>query len=429
MATGQQQPAILSELPMGRAHAKIVVLCFFAWIFDFYDLILYSFLLVPIARELHLSAADSSLALGTSLLMTALGGVIFGFAGDRYGRKPTIVTTVAIYGIGTLLCAASHSLTELIIYRSITGLGMGGGWAPGQSLIAESVPAKYRARYAAYVQTGAPLGILLAAAVSGHIAPVIGWRATFAISALPAFVVVAAVARFLPESDVWLDSQARAMTIREDLIALNPHRHVIVLLFFTILFSSEAFWFTYTWMPGYLEMNRGLTAAGVSRLVITMQIGGVIGYGIFGLLADRFGRRPMHFLFGTLMAAGLLPPTILWDAAIGIHGLIPAAMFAIGFGTGLWSGIAPMISEMLPTRVRNTALGLLLNVTRGFQFFTPIFIAWMGARVGFAPTLALGALLSVAGASMVWTLPETRGRQITALDLPTVGAEQAEESA
>ncbi|HTR61533.1 MAG TPA: MFS transporter, partial [Candidatus Binataceae bacterium] len=192
---------------------------------------------------------------------------------------------------------------------------------------------------------------------------------------------------------------------------------------------SEAFWFTYTWMPGYLEMNRGLTAAGVSRLVITMQIGGVIGYGIFGLLADRFGRRPMHFLFGTLMAAGLLPPTILWDAAIGIHGLIPAAMFAIGFGTGLWSGIAPMISEMLPTRVRNTALGLLLNVTRGFQFFTPIFIAWMGARVGFAPTLALGALLSVAGASMVWTLPETRGRQITALDLPTVGAEQAEESA
>ena len=99
-------------------------------------------------------------------------------------------------------------------------------------------------------------------------------------------------------------------------------------------------------------------------------------------------------------------------------------MFAIGFGTGLWSGVAPMISEMLPTRVRNTALGLLLNVTRGFQFFTPIFIAWMGARVGFAPTLALGALFAVAGASMVWTLPETRGRRITALDLP-IAAEAA----
>ena len=430
MAEIPEQPPILSERPMGRAHAKIVVLCFFAWIFDFYDLILYSFLLVPIARELHLSVADSSLALGTSLLMTAVGGVIFGFAGDRYGRKPIIVTTVAIYGVGTLLCAASHSLTELIIYRSITGLGMGGGWAPGQSMVAESVPAQYRARYAAYVQTGAPLGILLAAAVSGQITPVIGWRATFALSALPALVVVAAVARFLPESDVWIGTQVKGLSTRDDLVALRPHRRVIVLLFFTLLFSSEAFWFTYTWMPGYLEMNRGLTAAGVSRLVITMQIGGVTGYGIFGLLADHFGRRPMHFLFGSLMAVGLLPPTILWHAAVGMRGLIASSMFAVGFGTGLWSGVAPMISEMLPTRVRNTALGLLLNVTRGFQFFTPIFIAWMSARVGFAPTLALGALFAAAGASMVWTLPETRGRRITALDLAlSADAERAEESA
>src|SRR5215471_7444629 len=181
MATAFEPHPLLNELPMGRAHVRIIVLCFFAWIFDFYDLILYSFLLVPIARELHLSAADSSLALGTSLLMTAAGGIIFGFAGDRYGRKPTIVTTVAIYGIGTLLCAASHSLTELIIYRSITGLGMGGGWAPGQSLIAESIPAEYRARYAGYVQTGAPLGILMAAAISGSLTPIVGWRMTFAL--------------------------------------------------------------------------------------------------------------------------------------------------------------------------------------------------------------------------------------------------------
>src|SRR5215468_11639616 len=132
MATAFETQPMLNELPMGRAHVRIIVLCFCAWIFDFYDLILYSFLLVPIARELRLSAADSSLALGTSFLMTAIGGILFGFAGDRYGRKPAIVATVATYGIGTLLCASSHSLLELLIYRSITGLGMGGGWAPGQ---------------------------------------------------------------------------------------------------------------------------------------------------------------------------------------------------------------------------------------------------------------------------------------------------------
>jgi MFS family permease len=411
-----RRATMLNELPMGTEHARIVALCFLAWIFDFYDLILYSFLLMPIARDLHLSAQDSALALGTSLLMTAAGGIIFGLAGDRFGRRPVILATVAIYGFGTLMCAASSSLPELILYRSITGLGMGGGWAPGQSLIAESVPPPVRGRYAAYVQTGAPLGILMAAAVSGYIAPYLGWRATFALSALPAFMVLAALIRHLPESDVWLHSRRAVAFGQADLKALAAHRRVVTLLFATILLNSEAYWFTYTWMPGYLEMKRGLTASGVSRLVIVMQIGGVLGYSIFGMLADRFGRRPVFFVFGMLMAVGMLPPTILWTPASAIYGLVPAAMFIVGFGTGLWSGVAPIISEMLPTRVRNTALGLLLNVTRGFQFFTPIFIAAMGARAGFAPTLALGAVFSAAGAAMVWTLPETRGRAITELD-------------
>src|ERR1700693_525645 len=104
-----EQPApvapLLNELPIGPIHYRIMALCFAAWIFDFYDLILYSFLLVPIARELHLSTTDSSLLLGTSFLMTAFGGVMFGFLGVRFGRKPIIVATVSVYGLGTLLCA------------------------------------------------------------------------------------------------------------------------------------------------------------------------------------------------------------------------------------------------------------------------------------------------------------------------------------
>src|SRR5712671_4316897 len=85
---------LMNERPVGAIHRRIVALCFAAWIFDFYDLILYSFLLVPIARDLHLSRTDSSLALGLSLAMTAVGGTIFGFVGDRFGRKPTIIASV-----------------------------------------------------------------------------------------------------------------------------------------------------------------------------------------------------------------------------------------------------------------------------------------------------------------------------------------------
>jgi MFS family permease len=402
--------------PAGPAHLKIVALCFFAWIFDFYDLILYSFLLVPIARDLHLTPAQSSIALGTSFAMTAAGGVLFGFLGDRYGRRPVIAATVAIYGVGTLMCAASNSLFELILFRSITGLGMGGGWAPGQSLVAESVPPERRARYAAYVQTGAPLGVLLAAAASAYVTPLVGWRLTFVLSALPAFAVVIAVLKMLPESDVWQRAGAGERFGLHDLRALAPHRRIIALVFFILLLDSEAYWFTYSWMPGYLELSRGLTATGAGRLMIGMQIGGVAGYFAFGWLADRFGRRPMFFVFGLVMAVGLLPPTILWEPAALIPGAIGAAMMVAGFGTGIWSGMAPMISELMPTRARNTALGLLLNVTRGFQFFTPIFITAMSRRAGFGPTLALGAAFSTIGAVMIWTLPETRGRVITELD-------------
>jgi MFS family permease len=408
---------LLSERPMGGLHYRIVALCFAAWIFDFYDLILYSFLLVPIARDLRLSNAESSLALGLSLAMTALGGVIFGFVGDRYGRKPTIIVSVLIYGIGTSLCAASSTLLDLLIFRAFTGLGIGGEWGAGQSLVAESVPPERRARYAAYVQVGAPLGVLMAAYLGGHIEPLIGWRAVFVVSSLPAFVVALAVWRWMPESDVWKRRAVRRWMTMDEFRALKPYQSILALLFIVILVNSEAYWFTYSWMPGYLQLARNLTPQATGNLMARMQYGGILGYACFGALADRYGRRPVFSTYAMMMAVGVLPATILWPWASGIWGLIPSAMFVAGIGTGIWSGAGPMISEMLPTNVRNTALGLLLNVTRGIQFFTPLAITALSTRLGFGPTLAIGALFSALGAAMVWLLPETRGRVITELDV------------
>ena len=416
VTAGEQAP-LMNQREPGAIHRRIVALTFSAWIFDFYDLVLYSFLLVPVARELNLTPEQSSLALGMSLLMTAVGGVTFGYLGDRFGRKPMIAATVAIYGVGTVLSGFSHSLVQLIAFRSITGIGMGGGWAPGQSVVAETVPAQHRARYAAYVQTGAPLGVLLAAAAGGYLAPAIGWRATFMLSGVPAVFVVAAVLRWMPESDVWRQTRTELGARVADLRTLLDYRRMLALLFMIVLLNSEAYWFTYTWMPGYLELKRGLTAAAAGRLMIRMQVGGVLGYLTFGRVADRYGRRPAFCAYGLLMAAGTIPPTILWGAAATTRGLISAAMFIAGFGTGIWAGVAPTIAELLPTRIRNTSLGVLLNVTRGFQFFTPIAIAALGARVGFGTTLSLGAIFSTAGALLIWILPETRARSITALDV------------
>jgi MFS family permease len=414
-ATGAGVP-LLCERPMGAVHYRIIALCFAAWIFDFYDLILYSFMIVPIAHDLHLSQTQSSLTLGLALAMTAFGGVIFGFVGDRFGRRPTIIMSVLVYGIGTTLCAFSGNLLQLLLFRSFTGLGIGGEWASGQSLIAETVPPARRARYAAYVQVGAPLGAMVAAAAGGHIEPLIGWRNVFLLSSAPSFIVAAIVWRWLPESDVWLRSERHRWFNADSLAALRPYRRIIGLLFMVLLVNSAAYWFTYTWMPSYLRIARGLTPQASGNLMIWMQTGALAGYAAFGVLADRFGRRPVFSVYASMMAAGLLPATLFWNWAAATPGLIRGALIVAGFGTGIWSGAGPMISEMLPTSVRNTALGLLLNVTRGIQFFTPLIITALSPRLGFGPTLALGALFSAIGAVMVWMLPETRGRQITALD-------------
>jgi MFS family permease len=283
-------------------------------------------------------------------------------------------------------------------------------------MIAESMPPTRRARYAAYVQVGAPLGGLMAACADWFLEPVIGWRSVFLLSAAPAFIVAIAVWRWLPESDVWLARGSHRWINRADLRALVPYRALIATLFIVLLINSEAYWFIYSWMPGYLRLVRGLPLRVSDRLIVGMQIGAVAGYAIFGALADRFGRRPVFCTYATLMAVGLLPPTVLWSHAAATPGLIAAAMIVVGFGTGIWSGAGPMISEMLPTAVRNTSLAILLNGTRGLQFFTPLAITALSPRIGFGPTIAFGALFAAAGAASVWALPETRGRRITALD-------------
>jgi len=415
-AAANDRAPLMSERAIGAIHYRIIALCFAAWIFDFYDLILYSFMLLPIARDLHMSQTESSLTLGLALAMTAVGGVIFGFVGDRFGRKPTIIICVLIYGVGTTLCAASHTLLQLLLFRSFTGIGIGGEWAAGQSLIAETVPPQRRARYAAYVQVGAPLGAMLAAVAGGHIEPLIGWRNVFLLSAAPSFIVAAFVWRWLPESDVWLRTPRHRWFSEGSLEALRPYRHIIGLLFVVLLVNSAAYWFTYNWMPSYLRIARKLTPQAAGNLMIWMQTGALAGYTAFGALADRLGRRPVFSVYASMMALGLLPATLFWNWSAGTPGLIRAGLIVAGFGTGIWSGAGPMISEMLPTSVRNTALGLLLNVTRGIQFFTPLIITALSPVLGFGPTLAIGALFSAIGAMMVWMLPETRGRRITRFD-------------
>ena len=147
-----------------------------------------------------------SLCLGMSLLATGLGGIVFGALGDKYGRKKVLQWTIIIYSIGTFLSAFSWSFYSLMIFRFITGLGVGGEWATGQIYINETFPDNLRAKFGGFMQSGAPVGVILASIVGGIVSPIIGWRLTFMISIIPALTVVL-IRKYLKESDIWLQNK------------------------------------------------------------------------------------------------------------------------------------------------------------------------------------------------------------------------------
>ena len=131
---------------LDRNHYMIFGLSWAGWVFDFYDLVLFTFLISEIQSSLNINAEMLSICLGLSLFATGLGGIIFGALGDKYGRKKVLQWTIIIYSIGTLLSAFSWSFYSLLFFRFITGLGVGGEWATGQIYINETLAGIIRFR-------------------------------------------------------------------------------------------------------------------------------------------------------------------------------------------------------------------------------------------------------------------------------------------
>ena len=406
-----------------RAHYRILLMSWAGWVFDFYDLILYTFLLIPIGKELDLSPVMLSYVLGTSLAATAVGGVIFGFLSDRYGRKSVLQWTIITYSLGTFLSGFAHNFLMLLAFRIITGFGVGGEWATGQTYIGETFPPKMRGRFGAFMQTGAPVGIALASVVGGFLAPEIGWRACFWISILPALLVVA-IRKQLPESDLWKEKERRAH--REPgaprpqgplRLLLSPrYRTTFILCLVLAVFDMSAYWFTYSWMPGYLHTQRHFSLSKSAVWILVTQTGGFIGYFTFGFVADRIGRRPAYSIYSLLMALGLAMITVCWGMVASYPPVILGFMFLVGFGTGMFGGYGPLFSELFPTAIRNTAMGSAFNLARGIQFFTPVLIAIIATRYGLGGGIFLAALFALLTGAWIWTFPETRGRNLDDLE-------------
>jgi MFS family permease len=406
-----------------RKHYVILSMAWAGWLFDFYDLMLFSFLLIPIKKTLGLSDTSLSFLLGATLAATALGGILFGHLADRVGRKKVLSWTILIYSVGAFACGFAKGAWWLLVFRIMTGLGVGGEWATGQTLVGETFPARMRARFAAVMQTGAPLGIALASVVGGFVEPAFarafgeewGWRGCFFLAVIPALLVVL-IRRSMPESDVWTAERNRPKTFERGHLSTLLGDPVLRRLFLfglvLALTDMSAYWFTYTWLPKYLYDNLGLSMAKSGLWMLATQAGGLLGYLGFGLMADWKGRRLAYTVFSLIWAVGLLAVTWFWGSIAAWPWLTLVFMFAVGFGTGNFSGYGPIFCELFPTKVRNTAMGTAFNLARGVQFFTPLIITVIAGRYGLGGGISLAAFFAVFTGLWVWSLPETRGRCI-----------------
>jgi MFS family permease len=389
-------------------HYRILALTWVGWLFDFYDLILYTFLLGPISADLGLGRETHALLLGASLGATAIGGMVFGYLADRHGRRTVLQWSILTYSIGTVLSGLAPGPATLLAARAVTGLGVGGEWGIGHALLGESVPARVRGRMGALLQTGAPVGVGLAAIVGSFVAPVVGWRATFILSGAPALLVTV-IRRSLPESDLW---QRRGASVPVAALLAPATRRVLGVAFVLAVLNMSSYWFTYTWLPTYLTEERGLSIAGSGLRILVVVLGELIGYASFGVVSDRFGRKPAFSVYATLMAAGLVSITLLWPLIVRWPPLLLFCLWLVGFGTGTWSNFGPMFTELFPTALRTTAVGATFNAARGVQFVTPFVVTAVARRWGLAGGIALAAAFALAAAGWVWLLPETRSRRL-----------------
>lgn len=394
------------------------------WALDAFDAMLYSLVLALLMRDLGMSKTLAG-SLGTlTLLASGIGGVLFGFLADRIGRKQALMASILTYSVCSFASGLATSIAMLAVARFVLGLGMGGEWNTGATLVAESWPTEFRAKAISIVQSSWALGFAAAALVAGPVARYYGWRAVFFVGILPA-VVTLWIQRSVPESEMWQERQPSgglSPVLAKDakngasfsVIFRAPYvKHTIALLLFNF-FGMFAWWGLFTWLPPYLSLpveqgGRGFGVMGMTTLMVVLNLCGMFpGYASFGWVADHLGRRKA-FLVYTLIAAVLIP---LYAAARSQGVLLVLGTLVAFFGTGIFSGSGIMGSEIFPTAVRARALGFTYNGARTLSSVAPLVIGRVGQTKGLSWAFYLCAGGYLLAALMTTQLPETRGKRL-----------------
>ncbi|MTJ79675.1 MAG: MFS transporter [Telmatospirillum sp.] len=377
---------------------------------DGFDLLILGFMLKSISGDLALTQAEGASLVTATLVGAVLGGIGFGMLSDRLGRVRVLTMTIVVFAVFTGLCGLAHGYWDLLAYRTVAGLGLGGEFGIGMALVAEAWPAAKRARASSYVGLGWQLGVLAAALLSPLLLPSIGWRGMFAVGILPA-VAAYFIRRSLHEPEVFVARTRERPRESSLLLLVRDAETIRRSAAMVVLCSVQNFGYygVMIWLPNYLATRFGFALTKSAMWTAVTIAGMAVGIFLFGHIADRIGRRPAFFAYMLGATVMVLVYSQLTDP---IMLLIGGAVMGF-FVNGMLGGYGALISELFPTVARATAQNVLFNVGRAVGGFGPVVVGAIASAYSFELAIALLATLYILDIVALWLLiPERRGAEL-----------------
>jgi len=388
---------------------KALVASTLGYAMDGFDLLILGVILGPLAAGLHLSRPQAGSLVTWTLVGAVIGGLTAGALSDRYGRVRVLSWTILIFAGFTALCALAQGYWDLLVYRTIAGIGLGGEFGVGMALAAEAWPASKRARATSYVGLGWQAGVLVAAFLTPLLLPYIGWRGMFVVGVIPALLAFG-IRRFVGEPALFLDAQKK-QPINPYSVLFADREATAASIGIAIMTSVQNFGYyaTMIWLPSSLSTQLGFSLTQSSLWISATVLGGAVGMLIFGFMADRVGRKPLFIAFqiGAAIMALVFPnvtqPNLLLLVA-GISGI---------FLSGMIGGYGALIAESYPTQGRSTAQNVLFNFGRGVGGFGPLVIGLLATQYSLATALSFLVVIWIVDVlATVFLIKERKGEPL-----------------
>ena len=377
---------------------------------DGFDLLILGFMLRLIGPALHLTTSQAATLVTATLIGAVIGGIVFGILSDRIGRIRVLTWTIVLFAVFTGLCALAHGYWDLLLYRTMAGVGLGGEFGIGMALVAEAWPASKRARASSYVGLGWQAGVLAAALLTPMLLPVIGWRGMFVVGLFPA-VAAYFIRKDLHEPEIFVECTARAPAKSSLRLLVADAKTARISLGMVILCGVQNFGYygVMIWLPSYLSSRFGFGLTQSATWTVVTILGMGVGIYGFGHMADRLGRKPAFITW--MVGAAVM--VVVYSRLTDPTALLVAGAVMGFFVNGMLGGYGALMSELYPTAARATAQNVLFNIGRAIGGFGPVAVGAIAGTLGFQTAIALLAVLYLIDIAAMWLLiPERKGQEL-----------------